>query len=237
MTTTAIKTKNKFPTLDVFKASAMAFRVNGDYINRWAQDPNSSEVKSIPLNKDLMRDCLVEGKISLIEEDHTMGELMHDHFKGYLLKKLSKTLNEFENAVTEVVVKDEISRYEFGLIASLAKVYNRDCQNEKSKDSIAQIGYASQYLPETTSNKGNFFLDIEILTSYHLAAYNCWTVTAKTKENNLVGFYMKQDPAPLKGKELNIRCRVKDRKVNRDGFNVTYLNYVKLLSEEQNVVS
>lgn len=215
----------------------MAFRVNGDYINRWTQDPNSPEPKSIPLNKDLMRDCLVDASISLTETDHATGELMHDHFKGYLLKKLTRTLNEFENAVSEVVVKDEVSRYEFGLIASLAKVYNRDRQNESNKESILQVGLNSQYISDTTANKGNFFLDIEILTSYHLAAYNCWTVTAKTKENNLVGFYMKQDPAPLKGKELNIRCRIKDRKVNKDGFNVTYLNYVKLLSEEQNVVA
>jgi len=237
MTTNKPKTKTKFPTLDVFKASALAFRINGDYVNRWVQDPNSTDVKAVPLNKDVMRDCLVDGKIELTEQDHAVGSAMYDHFKGYLLKKLTRNLNEFENAVSEIVVKDEVSRYEFGLIASLAKVYKRDCQNEQAKDSIAQVGYSSQYIPETVVTQGNFFLDIEILTSYHLAAYNCWTVTAKTKENNLVGFYMKQDPAPLKGKEINIRCRVKDRKVNRDGFNVTYLNYVKLLSEEQNVVA
>lgn len=225
------KPKNKFLTLDVFKASALAFRLNGDYVNRWIQDPSSQEVKSLPLNKDIMRDCLVDSKVELTEQDHTVGELMHDHFKGYLLKGLSKKLNEFENAVAEVVLKEEVSKYEFGLIASLAKIYKRDAESESNKESISKIGYNSKHLDETAETRGTFILDIELLTSYRLPAYNCWSVTAKTVDNNLVGFYMKQDPALFKGRTISIRCRIKDRKVNKDGFNVTYLNYVKLLEE------
>lgn len=228
---TTTKPKNKFPTLDVFKASALAFRLNSDYVNRWVQDPNSQEVKSLPLNKDIMRDCLVDSKLELTEQDHAMGELMHDHFKGYLLKGLSKKLNEFENAVAEVVTKEEVSKYEFGLIACLAKVYKREAESESNKESIAKIGYNSNHLDETAATRGTFILDIELLTSYKLLTYNCWSVTAKTKEDNLVGFYMKVDPETYKGRTLSVRCRIKDRKVNKDGFKVTYLNYVKLLEE------
>lgn len=226
------KPKTKFPTLDVFMASALAFRINGEYVNSWVQDPNSQEVKSKPLNKDLIRDCLVDGKIELTDEDRTVGTLMHDHFKGVLLKKLTKQLNQFENAIAEVAIKDEVSRFEFGLIASLAKVYKRDVQHEANKEAVTKVGVASRYLDNTTETAGNFFLEVTLLTSLRLPAYNCWTVTAKTKENNLVGFYMKQDPANYMGKEIEIRCRIKDRKLNRDGYHVTYLNYVKLLSEE-----
>jgi hypothetical protein len=230
--TTQTKQKTKFPILDVFMASAMAFRINGDYVNSWVQDPNSEEVKSKPLNKDIMREHFVTGAPALTEADVEVGKLMHEHFKGILLKKLTKQLNQFENAIAELVMNDEVSRFEFGLIASLAKVYYRDLKVEGARESIASIGYASQYIENSTATAGNFFLDVNILTTLRLPAYNCWTVIAKTKDNNLVGFYMKQDPAPYVGKETEIRCRVKDRKPNRDGFKVTYLNYVKLLSEE-----
>jgi hypothetical protein len=229
---TQTKPKNKFQTTDVFMASAMAFRINGDYVNSWVQDPTSEEVKAKPLNKDIMREHFVSGNPQLTEQDQEVGQLMYGHFKGILLKKLTKQLNQFENAIAELVIKDEVSRFEFGLIASLAKVYHRDLKSESARESIASIGFASQFIESTTATAGNFFLDVNILTTLRLPAYNCWTVTAKTKENNLVGFYMKQDPAPYMGKDIEIRCRVKDRKQSRDGFNVTYLNYVKLLSEE-----
>jgi len=69
------------------------------------------------LNKDIMREHFVSGNPQPTEQDQEVGRLMHEHFKGILLKKLTKPLNQFENAIAELVMKDEVSRFEFGIIA------------------------------------------------------------------------------------------------------------------------
>jgi hypothetical protein len=222
--------KPKYPTVNVFIASAMAYRINNGYVNGYEQDPVTQ--KSKILNKDIMQTAL-QSDIEFNADDISIGNEMYEHFKGILFKGITNRLNNFETAISQLIVKDELSRFEFGIVASLGKVYNTDIKREKDRDNIASVGNRSEYISTTALTKKTFLLDINILTSTLLPLYNCWTVTAKTVENNLVGFYMKTDPITYIGKNVKIRCRVKDRKVSRDGFKTTYLNYVKLLSEAQ----
>ena len=194
-------------------------------------------------NKAIIRSSLLEkdSKVSEAEqeaikkldltptaEDISTTDEICEYIEGLAMKALGGKFEGYEAEVYKIFEEEEIVPYQFGLLASFPKSFERIAKQEKVEMDVIKTCANSQWIAEPGSKVES---EITVVNYIYSRNYNAHIYTAKTPENNLVTFWSQKDTdelAPV-GKTINIKAKVKRIGESRfyDGVKETQLNHVK----------
>lgn len=156
------------------------------------------------------------------ERDQIRGLELLTHCRGYLLKKLTNKISQYDDVILEVASRTTITdadRYHVALLASVPQTVARAEQRRQQEQKIADR--AQSYLAPVNARATSV---VEVVRSNYSSNYGVFFTTAKTPDNHVVFFaYREQLKA---GETYNIRGTVK---AHRDDYQ-TQLSRVKVVS-------
>ena len=194
-------------------------------------------------NKSIIRYALLEedGKVAKAEHeaisklditpttnDIKTTDAICEYIEGLAMKALGGKFEGYEAEIYKIFEEDKLTTYNFGLLASFPKSFERIAKQEKVELDVIKTCADSQWIAEPGSKVES---EITVVNYIYSRNYNAHIYTAKTPENNLVTFWSQKDTdelAPV-GKTINIKAKVKRIGESRfyDGVKETMLNHVK----------
>lgn len=214
-----MKRRTAQPTVEITieQAFGLAARVHRE-LGGYYKDGNSLGTES---NKAWLMRYMVTGATA-DEKDQARGLELLTHCRGYLLKKLTNSISEYDSVILEVASRMTITdadRYHVALLASVPQTVARAEQRRQQDQKISD--HAESYLAPVNARVTP---TIEVVRSNFSTNYGVFFTTAKTSDNHVVFFaYREQLKA---GESYNIRGTVK---AHRDDYQ-TQLSRVKVLS-------
>lgn len=238
------KPKQVFKFKDVIIAGIIADRANKGYIKesnyKYDQESESYIPTSIA-NKNIMREILSQGTsvrsellllgqlpLSATDKDFKLADQIVDHIEGLALKALTDELQGYEKNIYNVYENDEVTTFDFGLIASFPSSYKRNAKNEKLELQIDKLCSDNGYIGKVGDKVET---DLKIVKHIFSRNYNSHIYTAITTENNLINFWSQKSPEDLVkvGKSMKVKARIKRVGISKffPGIKETQLNFVK----------
>lgn len=219
-----------WPTIDVLAMACSIFRQRGytstnlisfdeklDNSNRWTnKDHLSYQLLPQLASKDYL------SRFTVTEEDLEQAESIVKYFRRLSFGLLGGNLNDYMQRVFAATQNDTVMFRDFGIIASVPHVYNKEIVAKEIKlqvkdtkqDYIGKIG-------------DSIVLNIRYIETRFLPKLNCYAHSAVTDTNHLVNFLNKVELGRA-GTTQKIRARVKSHSVNYVTKTAeTQLNYVK----------
>jgi hypothetical protein len=224
-----------FPVQQVLELACAAQRINGAYIKEteWVYDSEGAPAFRKEPNKFLMLFTLglqphphpdpnVSAPMLLktTKEDTALAETIKSHFRKLMFSAV-KGDNEFQTDVNTILHSEEVKMNQFGYVACLPSVYERDLAQTKVKRAAGSV--EEGYLAEIGAQLRD--LDAEIISSVKSKNFEGSNIDAIIS-NKMVSWLNKTD---LKlGPAVIVKAKVKDHSKHwKHGNDVTRLNYVK----------
>lgn len=238
--------KKVFSFKEVMTIAVTANRILGGYVRESTfyclYETGGYDLDALS-NKAIIRSSLLEkdSKVSEAEqeaikkldltptaEDISTTDEICEYIEGLAMKALGGKFEGYEAEVYKIFEEEEIVPYQFGLLASFPKSFERIAKQEKVEMDVIKTCANSQWIAEPGSKVES---EITVVNYIYSRNYNAHIYTAKTPENNLVTFWSQKDTdelAPV-GKTINIKAKVKRIGESRfyDGVKETQLNHVK----------
>jgi len=236
--------KQVFKFKDVIISSIVADRANKGYIkeSNYRFDKESEDYVPVSVaNKDIMREILMPGNevrknmkllgklpIEATDKDFKVADQIIDHIEGLALKALTDELQGYEKNIYYIYEGDEVTSYDFGLIASFPSSFKRMVKNDALEVSIGKLCGDVGYIGKVGEKIAT---DLKIVNHVFSRNYNAHIYTATTPENNLVTFWSQKSTEDLAkvGKTIKVTAKIKKTIESRfyPGVKETQLNYVK----------
>jgi hypothetical protein len=160
-------------------------------------------------------------------EDIDQALAIVKHFRKLSFGIIGDTLNDYMGRVFAVTQNENITMKDFGVLASVPQVYDREINDKQVKAAIKDTVKA--YLGQEGDT---IVLNIRYIQSKPVPQIGCFSHTAITDGNYLVGFLSKE-LLGIAGSSQQIRAKVKKHSVNFTSKTPeTQLNYVKVLDRE-----
>ena len=220
----------KHDTRDVFAAAVRAHRENDgysssrrvEYIYNEFEEVIGEKVKH--RNLEMVQSFLSEG-IELAEADYAEADAIIDYYKGKLMDLMSGKLNSYSQSAMLAANAEHIDTVQqIGLIASLPKAY-------KQSNRFDVMLEAKEYAEKNSAHFGKpgdaYAGQIEIIASVYSTQWFRHFHTAKDLMTNAVVNFSSAENLEL-GRKIRIKGRIKDH-VEK---NVTRLNYVKIVLDD-----
>jgi hypothetical protein len=167
-----------YSTDDVFAASCMAQRINGQYIKASVDGTN------LKTNRQLAEEALKDQTL-ITDADRLQGECVRKYYKGLTFKVIEgKALTDFAKNAMEFATNDMItSTYQLAVVVSLPQSYEKSSKRDDVDRRIrfAQGGFVGNIADKVT-------LNIEVLKQLWSNKYNTWYITGITIEDQVVFF-------------------------------------------------
>lgn len=165
------------------------------------------------------------------DEHRKTGNMIVEHFRTSLaFKKLSDTLNNFEERVAEFIGGDLVGRFGVSVAASLPNSYRIDQKREEFNDIMDGYRQTSEF---QGSIGAKLSMDVDIIDMKFLRNFGSYVVTGVTDNKHIIKFFWNKDPdltGVLEGKTLKVIGRVKTHELSKyTNCNETMLNYVKII--------
>ena len=238
------KPKQVFKFKDVIIAGIIADRVNKGYVKESNYKYDQESETYIPTsiaNKNIMREILTQGTAARNEllllgqlplgattKDFKLADQIVDHIEGLALKALTDELQGYEKSIYNVYETDEVTTFDFGLIASFPSSYKRGAKSEKLELQIGKLCSDSGYIGKAGDK---IETDIKIVKHIFSRNYNSHIYTGITTDNELVSFWSQKSPEELVkvGKTMTVTAKIKNTSMSRffPGIKETQLNYLK----------
>lgn len=239
--------KQTYPFKDVITAAIVANRLNNGYFREtsyvYNDTTNNYDVQTLG-NKNIMRvilgvnsryqesadtEVIKKLDLSVSEKDLELAEEVCAYLEGLAIKALTGELQGYEKSLYNVYEdENEITTYDFGLIASIPSSYIRNAKQEKIEIDIVKSCADSEWLADKGTKVST---KVEVMNHIFSRNYNAHIYTCRTPENNLVSFWSQKTPKELAepGCTITITGKVKRQEYSRfyQGIKETQLNYVK----------
>jgi hypothetical protein len=160
-------------------------------------------------------------------EDIDQALAIIKHFRKLSFGVIGDTLNDYMGRVFSVTQLENIKMGDFGVMASVPQVYDREINDKRIKEAIKDTvkGYLAQ-------EGDTIVLNIRYIRSKPVPQIGCFSHEAITDGNYLVSFLGKELMG-IAGSTQQIRAKVKKHSVNfTTKTPETQLNYVKVLDNE-----
>ncbi len=186
------------------------------------------------LDGNKAKDQHAKACLELIENNFTSindrAKEIIEHFQQSLtFKKLSSTLNGFEERVASFIMNDKVDRFGVSVIASLPKSYGVDQKREEFSDLMAKYKRTSEYVGKISSRVS---LDLNVIDIKYLRNFGNFIVTTVYDDKHIVKFFWNKDPDLTKvmdGKVISINARIKGHEISKyTNCKETMLNYMKI---------
>lgn len=184
-----------------------------------SNDDEDIHVKAVRAN--LENDTSIQSRSNAIIE----------HFQQSLtFKKLSSTLNGFEERVASFIMNENIDAFGISVAASLPQSFKVDQKRELFNDKMDSLRSVSDYV----GNIGErVTMDVTVLDMKFLRNFGSYIVTTVAEDKNIIKFFWNKDPDLSKifeGKTISINGRVKNHELSKyTNCKETVLNYMKIL--------
>lgn len=176
---------------------------------------------------------MLEGTTDLMEiseESKAQADDIVDSFKHELIaKKLSSTINDFEQNVLQSLGNDTVEKFGVAVLASLPNSF-RVLQKRQGLDDFFDTHRKSSEFVGKIGERLRFSCFIKDVK--FIAKYNIHLVTCLTKENNIVKFFFNREPdiqGIIEGKDVMLTGKVKTHDISKfSNCKETVFNYVKI---------
>lgn len=176
---------------------------------------------------------MLEGTTDLMEiseESKAQADDIVDSFKHELIaKKLSSTINDFEQNVLQSLGNDTVEKFGVAVLASLPNSF-RVLQKRQGLDDFFDTHRKSSEFVGKIGERLRFPCFIKDVK--FIAKYNIHLVTCLTKENNIVKFFFNREPdiqGIIEGKDVMLTGKVKTHDISKfSNCKETVFNYVKI---------
>ena len=176
---------------------------------------------------------MLEGTADLMEiseESKAQADDIVDSFKQELIaKKLSSTINDFEQNVLQSLGNDTVEKFGVAVLASLPNSF-RVLQKRQGLDDFFDTHRKSSEFVGKIGERLRFPCFIKDVK--FIAKYNIHLVTCLTKENNIVKFFFNREPdiqGIIEGKDVILTGKVKTHDISKfSNCKETVFNYVKI---------
>jgi len=206
-----------YPMADVFAASAMAYRVNGD---QYLKYPGYCAWRP---NRDLMIEALTTMPENITDADRQRGDEIRRHFRRVLFTILSKdVVSSFDRSISEFLDNETTkSALEIAIIASLPKIHATDVARRSvdQRLNFARGGYIG-----VVGNRVD--VEAEVLRVIFSRTWNCYFMTAITTDEQLIRW------SASKGVEVGLKAMIRGT-VKSHAENQTKLGRVKVFTEQK----
>lgn len=241
------KQKQVFKFKDVIIASVVADRVNKGYIKESAYRYDNEAENYVPTsiaNKNLMREMLMPGTairdeinalkmtpISANNKDFKIADNICEYIEGLALKALTDELHGYEKNIYNIYENDEVTSFDFGILASFPSSFKRANKKESLDLKINKLCGDNGYIGKVGDKVK---VTVNIVNHVYSKNYSSHIYTGITSENNLVAFWSQKDTTELGkiGSTINVTAKVKRTSESRfyPGIKETTLNFVKKIA-------
>lgn len=168
--------------------------------------------------------------IEVTDEHRTRAQELKDYFDGVIvMKKLTGSVNGFEDSVGKIINGDTVDNYGVSVLASLPNSLRIQKQREDMDEFYDEKRPLSEYVgtPGKRSQFNLFIKDVK-----YIAKYNIHLVSCVEGENNLVKFFWNKDPDisdMIVGKIMTVTGFVKEQSISKfSKCKETVINRVKI---------
>lgn len=221
----------QIPTRDAVLVSCGVWREQGErFLSRESAGSNAGKIQTILESPQTLGDFLQ----SLVPKDQQLFEGLSERITQELIqKKLAGTLNDFEQAVLNLIHGESVNYKDSGKLAYLPEMYQRlltrDSESELFKNSryLGQPGIKLE-LDITLVRRKVFQLAQSFGRYRHRAGTVSAMLICKDAEHNMIKIFH-QDLEVPQDQSIHIKARVKKHDYDQDfGVPSTILNYVKI---------
>lgn len=224
----------QFSVVEVLTIACCIFRERGysstsTYINTETEGVNTHTNKDM-LTFELMPLLAPSNYLLKFEptvEDVYMAEAAIKYYRKLSFGLMAETLNDYLTRVFTATQNEKVTIKDFGIIASVPQVYERDVAEKTLREEIKTTvnGHLAKEGDEITVN-------IRYLRTKPVAQLGCWSHEAVTDTGYLVSFLSKNALGVI-GNTQKIRAKVKKHGANFiTKTPETQLNYVKVVDNE-----
>ena len=142
-----------FKTVDVLSLAFAAHRVNNGY-EKFGQSSFDEKTGMTIVHKYANKDIVkyqITGRfipsnyihITVKEQDRQKAVKAKDHFEKYMFNILGGDINDFTQNILDVIFKEEVTKYDLGLLAYIPEMIDRDTKND-SLEELLQKEYLNK---------------------------------------------------------------------------------------------
>ncbi len=169
-------------------------------------------------------------KIKVTQKHRKQANELKEYFDGVIvMKKLTGSVNGFEDSVGKIINGNEVDNYGVSVLASLPNSLRIQKQRDEMDDFYEDMRTNSEYvgIPGKRSKFELFVKDVK-----YIAKYNIHLVTCVESNKNLIKFFWNKDPdvsALIVGKNMHVTGFVKEQSVSKfSKCKETVINRVKI---------
>lgn len=154
------------------------------------------------------------------------AEAIVKYYRRLSFGVMSEQITEYMTRVFQITQSEEVSFADFGVLASVPSVYQKEVTAKETLDQIKTT------LPEHIGEIGNSItLDVVVIDARYVKQIECWSHEAITSTNHLVSFLSKTKLLERKD-TARIRAKVKKHTEHYKAKSPeTQLNYVKVVDD------
>jgi hypothetical protein len=166
-----------------------------------------------------------EKKLRISEDDENDTTETIEWLEGLAMRAMATDLNGFESKLYATFEKDDISTYDFGMIASIPQTSQRVVKKETLEDMIMKTCTGNWV--GKVGDKVSFTANL--ISGVYSRNYSSYIYVA-ISDDKLITFWSQKDFLEEVGKNVKIWAKVKRTDMSRwyNGIKETQLNYVKI---------
>jgi len=169
-------------------------------------------------------------KVKITNKHRKQAQELKEYFDGVIvMKKLTGSVNGFEDSVGKIINGTEVDNYGVSVLASLPNSLRIQKQRDEMDDFYENMRTDSEYVG-ATGKRSKFELFVKDVK--YIAKYNIHLVTCVESGKNLVKFFWNKDPDVsdlIVGKNMTVTGFVKEQSVSKfSKCKETVINRVKI---------
>lgn len=229
--------KTPWPTITVVDVMCAAVQVYNDQgFVRSGQgytdvSPDNGEPVEVRDNKSRIIDIIEDPKMSFTNEEITNANNLIDSINGKLMvKKLTNSLNNFEQNVATALSEPNLNKFALSIIASLPHSVEIDKKREIVEDKMSALKHSSMYF----GTKGKRYdINVKVLDVKFIQTNEVYMITTVYADKDIIKFWWRDQPDIsdiINDKTIKIRGTVNKHELSKySNAKETMVNRVKIL--------
>ena len=191
----------------------------------------TGESLAIRDNKTVIIEKYLNKNVQFTEAEHHEASKLLDTINGKLMiKKMTNSLNNFEQSVAKVLNEADISNFAVSIIASLPHSINIDKKREIIEDKMSSLKHSSMYFGE----KGKRYdITVEIMDVKFIQSSSIYMITSVYAKKDIIKFWWRDQPDIsdiIANKSIQIRATVNKHELSKySNAKETMCNRVKII--------
>lgn len=229
------KTPFPFSTVTDVMCAAIAVHNKQGFIRSGQGYTDSSNDHIDPVetfdNKTVIMAQYLDTKHKFTQEEYDEANTLIDTINGKLmLKKMTNSLNNFEQNVAKVLNEADINKFAVSIIASLPHSISIDKKREIVEDKMTSLKHSSQYFG---TKKKRYDMNVQVLDVKYIQTSDIYMITTIYAKKDIIKFWWRDQPDIsdiINGKNVQIRATVNKHELSKyTNAKETMVNRVKII--------